>query len=402
MKKLLVIGYGSPGYGFGRVLHSLLIGFRAHFTLWQLELSSARPAVDWPVLQYASRDAAVRQQELRAFLRHLQPDGVLLLVDGWETVQYADWLARVDSSIPVVAYCPVDGPILRPEGLAPLAHLRELIVFTHFARQQMERAFACLSQQNTLFHPPPVGVIPHGLEPELFYPLVAGDPSASRQRARQLLFGDNSALADGFLVLNANRNQMRKRLDVTLEGFARFAAGKAANVRLYLHTGVRDEGINILGLAKRLGITDRLLLTRYDWGHPVVDSQHLNLIYNACDVGLNTSGGEGWGLVSFEHAATGAAQVVPRHSACEELWTGKALLMEPEKPTAYPVLNLSLQYVNAGEVARALECLYTNERLRTELGQKASEQVHQPGYQWPWIADRFVETLSERMRDHSR
>lgn len=30
--------------------------------------------------------------------------------------------------------------------------------------------------------------------------------------------------------------------------------------------------------------------------------------------------GEGWGMVSFEHVATGAVQIVPDRSACGKLW----------------------------------------------------------------------------------
>jgi len=31
----------------------------------------------------------------------------------------------------------------------------------------------------------------------------------------------------------------------------------------------------------------------------------LNIVYNACDIGINTSVREGWGLVSFEHGGYG-------------------------------------------------------------------------------------------------
>ena len=53
----------------------------------------------------------------------------------------------------------------------------------------------------------------------------------------------------------------------------------------------------------------------------------LNRLYNACAIGLNTSAGEGFGLVSFEHAATGAPQVVPDHDALRPVtprpaWSG--------------------------------------------------------------------------------
>src|SRR5262249_62046781 len=38
--------------------------------------------------------------------------------------------------------------------------------------------------------------------------------------------------AESFVVLNASRPDKRKRVDLTVRGFARFAAGKPAHVRL--------------------------------------------------------------------------------------------------------------------------------------------------------------------------
>ena len=84
--------------------------------------------------------------------------------------------------------------------------------------------------------------------------------------------------------------------------------------------GMLDVGLDVLDGARQLGIADRLLVSTTAADHPTLDDEHLNLVYNACDVGLNTSTGEGFGLVALEHGATGAAQVLPDHSACAELY----------------------------------------------------------------------------------
>ena len=96
---------------------------------------------------------------------------------------------------------------------------------------------------------------------------------------------------------------------------------------------------------------------------PVVSDAALNRIYNACEVGLNTSAGEGWGLVAFEHGATRAAQVVPRHSACEELWEGAASLL-PTTPLESSAEQCYTGSVTSAEsVAEALERRYTVARF---------------------------------------
>src|SRR5205085_11032699 len=124
--------------------------------------------------------------------------------------------------------------------------------------------------------------------------------------------------------LNANRNQRRKRVDVTMRAFARFASARPRAL-LYLHMGMRDLGCDVLALARSLGIEDRVITTTAAAAHPHVPDEVLSLIYNACEVGVNSAVAEGFGLVSFEHAAAGAAQLVPAGGACAELWDGAAL-----------------------------------------------------------------------------
>ena len=82
--------------------------------------------------------------------------------------------------------------------------------------------------------------------------------------------------------------------------------------------------------------------------------------------------GEGWGLVSVEHGATGAAQIVPRHSACEEIWEGAALMLDPiHRGVPEEFSPLELATVSAEQVAEALEMLYRDVELRRKLSMAA-------------------------------
>ena len=141
-----------------------------------------------------------------------------------------------------------------------------------------------------------------------FYPLgdERGEIPARRIKARRAMRLDDEDHLEAFIVLNANRNMPRKRIDITMQGFAQFAKDKPANVKLYLHMAAEDSGWNVLILAKRYGIYDRLIMTQADNSRPQFSDEQLNLLYNACDVGITTTTGEGWGMVSFEHAATRA------------------------------------------------------------------------------------------------
>ena len=124
----------------------------------------------------------------------------------------------------------------------------------------------------------------------------------------------------------------------------------------------------------------------------------MNLLYNACDVGINTAMGEGWGLVSFEHGAAGAAQIVPNHTACTEIWRGRGELMEPMRWYIPEFSVLEMGEVSPEGVAEALGKLYDNPQRRQQLAQGAYEAALNPDYAWDAIAEQFDDLFVELTR----
>lgn len=127
---------------------------------------------------------------------------------------------------------------------------------------------------------------------------------------------------DSIVFLNANRNSERKRLDLTVAGFARALASRPdLPIYLILATGINPQSgahydiqrIYMLEL-ERAGLpiasyVNRLMLV--DTSPPnVIGDEAINQIYNAADIGINTADGEGFGLCQLEHLYTGAPQVV--------------------------------------------------------------------------------------------
>ncbi|HYH84552.1 MAG TPA: glycosyltransferase, partial [Pyrinomonadaceae bacterium] len=131
-------------------------------------------------------------------------------------------------------------------------------------------------------------------------------------------------------------------------------------------------------------------------------AQQLNRVYNACDVGINTSSAEGWGLPSFEHAATRAAQIVPRHSACAELWEGAALMLEPTLKIINEKILTEGWLVSPESVAEALERLYADRKLLGEMSERAYRTATRAEYRWENISARwdalFRQVLAEAVR----
>jgi glycosyltransferase involved in cell wall biosynthesis len=311
-------------------------------------------------------------------------------------------LARSEGAPPVVLYCPVDGGPIGAENVEPLAGVARCVAYTEFGRAQLEEAVGEQRAKDPSFDFPAVGVIPHGVDTDIFRPLETDEGVTPRIHARRLLFPGVPDLEGRFIVLNANRNQPRKRIDTTIRAFALFAEGKPAGVNLFLHMGVEDVGWNVVTLARRHGVEDRLLMSSLNKTIQGVSQQQLNRVYNACDVGLNTATAEGWGLPSFEHAAARAAQIVPRHSACEELWKDSAVMVEP----AFKIINEKILtegwLVTPEAVAAALERLYADGNYLEEMSERAFRNATRERYRWGNISARwdalFREVLAETAR----
>lgn len=400
---VVVVGDGVVPTGFARVLHSILGRLHERYELHHLAINYQGEPHGHPWSIYAPGAVGLRE-----LVERVRPRLVFLLNDLWLLGGYLDELRaaarrRRAPAPPVVAYSPVDAGPLEPEMLAPLAALDRLVLYTRFGRAEVRAGLAHLRRLRRVGDFPRLSIIPHGVDADLFRPLVAGAAgrSASRAAARRELFGD-PALHDGgiWIVLNANRNQPRKRIDITIKGFALFARDKPPGVRLYLHMGLVDCGWDVVALARRHGIEDRLIVTAEERYLPGVPDEVLNRIYNACDVGINTSLGEGWGLVNLEHAATGAAQVVPRHSACAEIWEGAAELMEPTLSITQEGILTEGHLIAPEEVAAALGRLYADPSLLARRAAAAYAVATRPGYRWDAIARRwdalFQEALAAR------
>ena len=84
------------------------------------------------------------------------------------------------------------------------------------------------------------------------------------------------------------RNQPRKRIDIAFKAFGLFSRGKD-DVKYYHHGGIKDAGIDVVKMAHRCGITEKLILTSRNLSpQNYVSDEVLNKIYNIGDIGLNT------------------------------------------------------------------------------------------------------------------
>ena len=229
----------------------------------------------------------------------------------------------------------------------------------------------------------PIAVIPHGVTPGQFYPM-------DRNECRRKL----GLKEDIFIVFNGNRNQFRKRQDITIKAFAKFAVNKP-EAQLYLHMGLKDQGWDLMGVFARemskvgLDPNGRIIMTTQSDGPPNVSVEMLNTIYNACDVGVNTCKGEGWGLVNFEHAACGVAQVVPDHTSCKEIFENYGELIRCDHVDVDTNYAREMPCPSSDHLAEILEDLYHDRTYREHVGERCRERVMDTQFSWDTVASQF-------------
>lgn len=385
-KKILWIGDGVAKTGFSTVNHNIIGNLsRKNFDVHHLAINyfGDHTDVKWKVYPAPIGGDLWGFNRLPTFLND-KWDGIFILNDVWVIARYLGLIKehyKNNKIPPIVVYFPVDSFYLEADWFVDFDIVTKTVVYTNFAYNEVKKVKKDLD----------VTIIPHGVDFKNFYKI-----DEPKREIKSKVFPNKEDFLDSFIILNANRNQPRKKINTTLEGFKLFSENKPLNVKLYCHMGVRDMGWDIVKLSQRLGIDNRLIVTNLSPGIQQVSEEKLNQIYNATEVGLNTSTGEGWGLTSHEHAVTGAPQVVPEHSACKELFGGMGLLIPIRKYEVNTEILTVGGIVYPEDVASKLETLYTNKELYDELSKKTLEKFSSDEYSWKnIITNKWLPLLKE-------
>jgi len=327
---------------------------------------------------------------LMEVLEKEQPQVIWILNDAWVQRHYLGILnealeKKLLKTVPkIVTYTPVDARFHDPDWYVNFHIVDAPVAYTQFGRREIISACPELEEK--------IRIIPHGIDTENFYKLTA-----TKEEAKQNYFRSMD-ITQSMIFLSAQRNQPRKRLDILMEAYAIFSRGKP-DVFLYMHCGLTDESMDISKLASRYGIgdegTNKLLLSNLLTGTQRIPDKRLNEIYNFCDVGLNSSVGEGWGLPNMEHAMTGAPQIVPNHSALTEIWSDCGLLVPTSSRVTLDDVMTIGEVITPVALAEKMEEIYQNKTLYDLLAKKALEKFSVPEYQWENISKTWDTIFKE-------
>lgn len=303
-----------------------------------------------------------------------KPELVIIQNDPWNIPRYVAQFERLQKRPFLIGTIAVDGLNCRGKDLNGLDHV---MFWTEFGRDEAVKG-GCFK---------PTSVVPLGVDLEIYKP-------RDKFEARDLIPIPKPA-RDGFIVLNANRNQPRKRIDLTIRYFAEFFHScKAEDAYLYLHvcpTG--DVGVDVDQLASYYGLKGHLLLEQ-PGVYEGLSEQDLVLTYQAVDAQMSTTQGEGWGLTTMEGMACGVPQVLPKWSALGE-WARTGAVMVPCTSTSVTTggVNAIGGVPDETAVVKALESLYHSLSLRSDIGQRGLALVQQPQFRWENIGAQFAKQV---------
>lgn len=231
-------------------------------------------------------------------------------------------LARLDGrpgrkDVNVVLYLPTEGKIVSPLILEAIAPADHCVVYTPSALSDLRSLYGS-AEAERIGMLPMLHAVGHGVDLVTFHERPERHDRALRHEARRSFW--NADDADEICLLSVARPYGRKRLDLAIAGFS-LHARRREGTRLVLHCGEATNEIR--QWIRQSGVPDRISVIE----DGMLTDERLNLLYNTCEIGLSTSMGEGWGLPAFEHAATGAAQIVPDHTSFRDNWSGAATMI---------------------------------------------------------------------------
>lgn len=318
-KKLKLLYYGDApnvATGFGSVSRNILTGLHAtgKYDITVLGVNHHGnphpfPFPIWPI-GIGGNDPYGRQRSADMMVSPTMEYDVLFMLQDSFILQYMrDVLPKLktmtNKNFASVAYFPIDG-VPKVEWVEAMSLFDKCVTYTNFGKMESVLAFPDISDK--------LSVIPHGANSTDFFPMK----DEEIVKFKKEYFGP---YADKYVVTNLNRNQQRKDIPRTIAAFKLFKK-KRPNSVLYLHMAAVDQGWNLPEVIKAYGlkIGQDVLLPGGDFGpnqgYPL---EVVNKIYNASDVIVSSTVGEGWGLSTTESMATKTPIIFPRNTSLEEI-----------------------------------------------------------------------------------
>lgn len=386
MKKLLWIGDAACPSGFALATHKILDWVRYSYDVSVLGLNYRGDPHNYPYPIYPARGGNdfFGVDRVHEVCSHTYPDLIVIQQDGWNIPDYLKMLRAKrpngtyyypdHAKVPVVAIVAVDGKNFDSRWLEGVDHT---IFWTQFGLDEARRSH----------YTGPSSVIPLGVDLNDYYPFAKDEACAALGL---------SDFTDKFIVGAVNRNQPRKRWDLTIRYFADWVHQyHIDDAQLFIHAGPDPMGLDIPNLCRYYGIMERLAF-REPPPFTGESTDVMRLTYCTFDVLISTTQGEGFGLTTLEAMACGRPCIVPDWAALGE-WAGPGATLIPCSKTAigYPFVNVIGGIPDEDAFISALHHLYLNQEARIDAAMRAHECANQLQYRWRVIGEKYDEVFAD-------
>lgn len=363
----------ATGYGEQTALFSRALVAQGHEVIvrcnWGHNGSTLK--LDGMTLLPGSHDVAGNDVLISDY-QHYKPDAGFVLYDAWV------FDPDIFRKIPIALYAPVDHDPITAIVAERLMNCRWTWAMSRFAEYQMRR-LGC-----DPFY------VPHATDCETFTPI-------DRKEARRK-WGVND---DTFYVAMNAANKgfpSRKSIDRALKAWGKFIQ-KYPKSRLHLHTHVGSEqgGVDIRKAADFYAIPDENLVVAEP--APLRDGLYshkmLNDLYNAADVLLAPSTGEGFGIPVIEAQSAGCPVIVSDFTAQAELGAvGYKIPLDSFDDLAWTVYGSEQANIRPSMIVTALEWAYEN---RDNEALRAASRQFALNYDIMLVANRHLLPALETM-----
>lgn len=234
----------------------------------------------------------------------------------------------------------------------------------------------------------PTGILEHGFNPLMTFPVP--------KKLARMFF---NLKQEDFIIINANRNQPRKRLDIMMMAFAEVVSRHITDpIKLLIATSpqgawnlieIYERELRLHGLTLEEGMKHLIFIDNPQG----LSDEDMNTLYNAADIGINTAMGEGWGLCNFQAAAIGTPQIVPYVGGFRDFFDSDNAIVIHPKVKVYTDMTIDgcpgcAEICDASDFAEAIEAYYADDTLRQKHIINARKRIIQ-NYKWSDLVNKL-------------
>ena len=247
----------------------------------------------------------------------------------------------------------------------------------------------------------PLYNFPHGFDYNLYYPIP--------QTIARLYYNYND---DDFIILNLNRNQPRKRWDISIIAWANFLVmcynkfKKISNLKLVVGTQMNGYWDLMEVFYNEIRFTEipwedaKNTIVEIDNPQKLSD-RDINILYNSCDIGLNTADGEGFGLCTFEGLGVGKPQVASYLGGMIEFLSDDfSFKIEPKSYIYLDHKSVGIggkaELISPHECAEIFFKYYMDRNLLKKHGENARKHIL-THYRWETLVEYFYKNIIKKI-----